>query len=90
MNETFRCLIVLSLIAAPAFAKERAFRVLNQSNGLPVSSLSGFTQDTDGFFWFGTSAGLYRYDGVEFRRWASDKITGGFSKFVRDQTAKSW
>ena len=67
-----------SLIAAPAFAKERAFHVLNQSNGIPVSSLSGFAQDSEGFFWFGTAAGLYRYDGAEFRQWAKDKIAGGF------------
>jgi ligand-binding sensor domain-containing protein len=72
------CLILLSLIAAPAFAKERAFRVLDQSAGLPVSSLSGFAQDTDGFFWFGTAAGLYRFDGKEFRHWAKDKIGAPF------------
>lgn len=68
------CLIFLSLIATPAIAKERAFRVLDQSAGLPVSSLAGFAQDTNGFFWFATAAGLYRFDGVEFRHWAKDKI----------------
>lgn len=57
-------------------AKERAFRVFDQSNGLPVSSLSGFAQDTDGFLWLGTAAGLYRFDGLEFRHWAKDKIAG--------------
>jgi signal transduction histidine kinase/ligand-binding sensor domain-containing protein len=59
-------------------AKERTYNVINQSTSLPVSSFSGFSQDADGFFWFGTAAGLFRFDGVEFRHWAKDKITGSF------------
>jgi len=72
------CLIFLLLIAAPSFAKERAFRVLDQTAGLPVSPLSGFAQDTNGFFWFATAAGLYRFDGMEFRHWAKDKVGAPF------------
>lgn len=56
--------------------RQRARLSRVQSNGLPVSWLSGFTQDTNGFFWFGTAAGLYRFDGVEFRQWAKGKIGG--------------
>jgi signal transduction histidine kinase/ligand-binding sensor domain-containing protein len=69
-------LVLLAFILSPASAKERAYHVFDQSNGLPVSWLSGFTQDTNGFFWFGTAAGLYRFDGVEFRHWAKGKISG--------------
>jgi ligand-binding sensor domain-containing protein/two-component sensor histidine kinase len=75
------CILVwlfVFLTAATIWAKERAYHVFDQSDGFPVSSLSGFTQDTNGFFWFGTAAGLYRFDGVEFRRWAKDKISGWF------------
>ena len=57
-------------------SKLRAFRVFDQAHGLPVSSLSGLAQDTNGFFWLGTAAGLYRFDGLEFRHWAKDKIAG--------------
>ena len=70
-------LVVFLLFASyEVQAKERAFRVFDQSNGLPVSSLSGLAQDTNGFFWLGTAAGLYRFDGLEFRHWAKDKIAG--------------
>jgi signal transduction histidine kinase len=71
------CLIVLLLlIASPFHAKERAYRIFDQSDRLPVSWLSGFTQDSNGFFWFGTAAGLYRFDGLEFRHWGKDTIFG--------------
>lgn len=69
-------LILVLLIAAPTMAKQRAYQVFDRDKGLPVSSLSGFAQDTDGFFWLGTAAGLYRFDGLEFRHWAKDKIAG--------------
>jgi len=68
--------VVLLVIAAPIRAKERAYRVFDQSDRLPVSWLSGFTQDSNGFFWFGTAAGLYRFDGLEFRHWGKDTIFG--------------
>ena len=69
---------LLFLTTATICAKERTFKVFDQNNGLPVSQLSGFTQDTNGFFWFGTASGLYRFDGTEFRHWAKDKIGGWF------------
>ena len=78
-QEKFGMCFLITFLLFAAYegrAKERTFRVFDQSNGLPASSLSGFAQDTDGFFWFGTAAGLYRYDGLEFRHWAKEKIAG--------------
>ena len=70
-------LIVFLLFAAyESRAKERLHRMLDSRSGLPNSTLSGFAQDTNGFFWISTAAGLFRYDGTEFRRWAPDKLTG--------------
>jgi ligand-binding sensor domain-containing protein len=59
-----------------ALAKERLHRMLDRSSGVPSESLSGYAQDTNGFFWISTAAGLYRFDGTEFRWWARDKLTG--------------
>jgi ligand-binding sensor domain-containing protein len=64
------------LISLAALAKERLHRTLDRSDGLPLESLSGYAQDTNGFFWISTAAGLYRFDGTEFRGWARDKLTG--------------
>ena len=70
-------LIVLLLFASyEGRAKERLNRMLDRNSGLPIESLSGYAQDTHGFFWISTAAGLFRYDGTEFRKWASDKLTG--------------
>lgn len=57
-------------------AKERLNRMLNRTSGMPNEALSGYAQDTKGFFWISTAAGLFRYDGTEFRQWAKDKLTG--------------
>ena len=73
------CTCLLSLIASSYLtAKERTFRVFDQSNGLPVASLSGFAQDANGFFWLGTAAGIFRFDGTEFRPWARGKLAGWY------------
>jgi energy-coupling factor transport system substrate-specific component len=71
----FLFLLILSMsLSAPA--KERLHRMLDRSDGLPLESLSGYAQDANGFFWISTAAGLYRYDGTEFRAWARDKLSG--------------
>lgn len=76
--EHFLCLLALLLFSCTISSKERAFRIFDQSNGLPVSSVSGFAQDARGFFWFGTAAGLFRFDGTEFRQWARGKLAGWY------------
>ena len=72
------CLLIVFLLFAAyeGRAKERLNRMLDRNSGLPIESLSGYAQDTHGFFWISTAAGLFRYDGTEFRQWARDKLTG--------------
>jgi hypothetical protein len=69
-------LALILLMSLAALAKERLHRMLDRSSGVPSESLSGYAQDTNGFFWISTAAGLYRFDGTEFRWWARDKLTG--------------
>lgn len=76
LHKSPKWLLALLLFSSTITSKDRAFRVYDQSNGLPVSSVSGFAQDANGFFWFGTAAGLFRFDGTEFRQWAKDKLAG--------------
>lgn len=68
--------LFLILIPLSVSAAERVYRIYNQSSGLPVASLSGYAQDTNGFFWVSTTEGLFRFDGTEFRQWAKDKFSG--------------
>jgi ligand-binding sensor domain-containing protein len=37
-----------------------------EQEGLPSSLIWAITQDTDGYLWLGTGAGLVRFDGVRF------------------------
>src|SRR5215831_15162909 len=42
-------------------------RTWTPANGLPVSGVSALTQTDDGYIWLGTSRGLVRFDGSEFK-----------------------
>lgn len=43
------------------------FRHYTVDDGLSVNTVTGIIQDSRGFIWFATSAGINRYDGVSFR-----------------------
>ena len=45
--------------------------VYSSSNGLPCGEANDIVQTNDGVLWIGTYAGLYRYNGREFR-WVDD------------------
>ncbi len=45
--------------------------IYNSSNGLPCGEANDIVQTHDGVLWIGTYAGLYRYNGREFR-WVDD------------------
>ena len=36
-------------------------------SGLPINSITALSQTQDGYIWVGTSAGLARFDGVQFK-----------------------
>lgn len=61
------------LVLAPAkcLAQDLAFEHFRIPEGLPSNSITAIAQDQAGFMWFGTNAGLVRYDGYAFRTFAS-------------------
>ena len=52
------------------------FKTLDARNGLTSSQVSCILKDSRGFVWFGTPAGLYRYDGYCFKHFQSDSQDG--------------
>ena len=44
-----------------------AFTHLSVENGLSANSVLSVTEDGNGFMWFGTRIGLYRYAGARFK-----------------------
>lgn len=55
---------------------EFLFKTLNSTNGLNSSQINCIHKDSRGFMWFGTSAGLYRYDGYTFKAFQSNSQDG--------------
>jgi ligand-binding sensor domain-containing protein/two-component sensor histidine kinase len=43
----------------------------NENDGLPAGRIRAIAQDSDGYLWLGTDAGLVRFDGVRFDAWRS-------------------
>src|SRR5262245_34563603 len=56
--------------AGTAGAKERLVRQLGRDLGVPLQYVRAIAQDEAGYLWFGAAAGLYRFDGIDLRRWA--------------------
>ena len=52
------------------------FKTLNARNGLTSSQINCILKDTKGYVWFGTPAGLYRYDGYVFKNFQCDSQDG--------------
>ena len=78
------CLSLLPALAMPYTAKAETVQqdmtpdyndyvqsVYSSSNGLPCGEANDIAQTNDGVLWIGTYAGLYRYNGREFR-WVDD------------------
>jgi signal transduction histidine kinase/ligand-binding sensor domain-containing protein/CheY-like chemotaxis protein len=66
-------LLVIALVAIPGWGlnprlalTQFGHDVWTTSNGLPHDSVRAIAQTTDGYLWFATTAGLARFDGVNF------------------------
>ena len=66
----FLWLLLLLFVGPVAYAQDSdlpEFDLLSMDQGLPVYVITGITQDSLGYLWVGTVAGLSRYDGYEFK-----------------------
>ena len=60
-------LCVLQIITAIySYAQEPAMKHYTVNDGLPSSTVYGMLNDSKGFLWFCTEAGVSRYDGQKF------------------------
>lgn len=55
------------------FGQRYAFENLSIAQGLPQSAVRTLFQDREGFLWFGTPAGVRRYDGHQFQNPFADR-----------------
>lgn len=75
--KTIKKLLILALLALPlGMAADYLFKTLDARDGLTSSQINCILKDSRGYVWFGTPAGLYRYDGYTFRNFQSDSQDG--------------
>jgi ligand-binding sensor domain-containing protein len=65
----FCCL--LFIIAHSSYGQQPVFKNYSVKDGLPSSEVYQVMQDSKGYMWFCTDAGVSRYDGYSFRNFSS-------------------
>ncbi|MCJ8271648.1 MAG: GGDEF domain-containing protein, partial [Psychrosphaera sp.] len=72
------------------------FERLSVTDGMSQSSALAILQDSQGFMWFGTEAGLNRYDGYQFVHYRHDAddvdslSSSGISALFEDSEQNLW
>ena len=75
--KTFKTILLALMLLLPLTASaEHLFKILDARRGLTSSQVNCIMKDSRGFMWFGTPAGLYRYDGYIFKHFQSDSQDG--------------
>ena len=70
-------LLTLLLLALPITAAAiYLFKTLDANDGLTSSQINCILKDGRGYVWFGTPAGLYRFDGHTFKNFQCDSQDG--------------
>ena len=71
-----KILLILMLALPLAAAGVYLFKTLDARSGLTISQINCILKDSRGYVWFGTPAGLYRYDGYTFRNFQCNSQDG--------------
>ncbi len=70
-------LCVLSLFAfSSLYPQEYSFQYFGYDQGLTNLAAKALFQDRTGFIWVGTENGVFRYEGVRFRKFAEREGLG--------------
>jgi ligand-binding sensor domain-containing protein/AraC-like DNA-binding protein/DNA-binding response OmpR family regulator len=73
-----KLIFILLAVITPcsASAIDQVFKILDARQGLTSSQVNCILKDSRGFMWFGTPAGLYRYDGYIYKHFQCDSQDG--------------
>lgn len=63
---------------SPSVMGQISFNLFSGNNKIPFNTVRIIHQDPLGFLWIGSDNGLYRYDGVHVKRYASSLLHPGF------------
>src|SRR5258705_11197446 len=56
-----------------SFAQDIHFNLVTRSQDA-IGSITGMTQDAQGFLWFGTQNGLYKYNGYQYSSYHNEPL----------------
>ena len=77
MSAKNKLLILLLVLLVPMMtAAVYLFKTLDAKDGLTSSQVNCIVKDSKGYVWFGTPAGLYRYDGYSFKSFQCNSQDG--------------
>lgn len=83
--------LVILFFNGSLFAQHPVFYELNDENGLPSNEVYSIIQDSFGFIWIGCDAGLYRYDGFNFKGYTNTGQNGTSISFLQlDHKQRVW
>ncbi|MFN8393101.1 MAG: hypothetical protein U0176_00340 [Bacteroidia bacterium] len=84
-------IIFLLGIALTLSAQQPLHYNINTDHGLPSNEVFEIDQDSFGHVWIGCNTGLYRYDGVRFKRYSSRFETSRAMTMMRiDRQSRVW
>ncbi len=71
--------------------REYLSEVWQTEDGLPQNAIQAITQTRDGYLWFGTPAGLVRFDGVRFTAFNQGQLqNNNVHALLEDRTGRLW
>ncbi len=64
---------------------------ISEDEGLPSTTVYDLFQDSKGYIWLGSDGGLYRYDGIRFKRYGIKSAFGrSITNFLEDNNGLLW
>ena len=76
LSQMKKYLFLFAFLLPLSVAATYIFKTLDSSDGLASSQINCILKDNKGYMWFGTPAGLFRYDGYTFRNFQSNSQDG--------------
>jgi len=77
-NKIIFTLLFILIAFNPVFARDLFFKHITDRDGLYYNWIWDIYKDSEGFMWFSSQVGTFRYDGSEFKTYTF-KSTSGFS-----------
>ena len=67
------CLLAMISQVAKGQKQDFVFEQITNESGRSLGFITGISQDTNGFMWFATRSGLYRYNGYSYKLFKHQK-----------------